>query len=239
MLSEISGRDSVAATLLTIKNCDFKGLIPTIVLTGTEYGNLNCFDYNIGYIKTHQNSGKKIYDPIIIYDLKLWNSLNAKYMSEIINKFGFYSPCIGCHLYTHILRVPIAKKLGIKNIITGERINHNGKQKINQLEYVLNTYNKILKIFNVNLYAPLKFYNSDDEIKQIIGEKWSESPAQLECVLSGNYCDKNENITITTNLIEKYCDDFIYPVGKELLDSILFGKSKDYNKIVSDILQKI
>ena len=241
ILSEISGKDSIAASIIAAKNCDFDILIPSIVLTGTEYGDWNSINFNIKVLKNviDQNHGKDIYNPIIIYDLKLWNLLNARYTSKIVDKFGFYTPCIGCHLYVHILRVLIAEKLGITNIISGERISHGGKQKINQLEYVLDTYKKLLEKFDINLYMPLKYYNSNNEIQNIVGQGWSNSPSQLGCVLAGNYCDVNDNIDIKDSLIERYCDLFIYPVGEELLVNILSGKSKNYNEIICNVLQTL
>jgi hypothetical protein len=241
MLCEIAGRDSIAASIMAAKNCDFDVLIPSIVFTGPEYGDLNSIMYNLDYLNKiiNQNNNVKLEKSTVIYDLKLWNLMNARYTSEIIDKFGFYSPCIGCHIYTHILRVPIAKKLGIPTIITGERIDHNGKQKINQLEYVLDTYKKVLNDFGINLYMPLKNIGSNDEIQNIVGGKWSNSSSQLECVMSGNYCDVNDNINIEKSLIKRYCDRFIYPLGKELLNDFLYDKTKNYNEIINNILNDV
>ncbi|MCF8037391.1 MAG: hypothetical protein K9K62_11005, partial [Desulfobacteraceae bacterium] len=45
---------------------------------------------------------------------------------------GHYTPCTGCHLYLHAVRIPLARMLGNVPIIGGERESHSGKVKVNQ-----------------------------------------------------------------------------------------------------------
>ena len=57
-----------------------------------------------------------------IFAPRFWWELCGRYTTHFIKKFGFFSPCVGCHFYIHTVRVPIAKLLQSNLVIGGERI---------------------------------------------------------------------------------------------------------------------
>lgn len=224
-VAEIAGKDSIAAAILALKNDYVDTIVPVFVLTGSEYGNWTSLKTNVEHLQNvaQKMDGKNVYDPIIVHDFRLWNIVNAKYMNAVFKKFGFYSPCIGCHMYVHLLRIPIAKLLGATKIISGERLSHSGRTKLNQLSCVISAFQKMNEFFGIEIVTPLLHVASAESISEIIGENGTFSVGdQLKCVLSGNYYDANKKVEIEKEKVSGYCDNFVLPVmhflGKKLID---------------------
>ena len=53
-------------------------------------------------------------------------------MSELISRYQFFTPCIGCHFYLHASRIPLSLLLGRIPVVAGERETHDGAIKVNQ-----------------------------------------------------------------------------------------------------------
>lgn len=134
----------------------------------------------------------------------------------LLKEYGYYRPCIGCHAYLRIIRIPLAKHLGGK-IISGERLYHNGDFKIDQIEEVLNVYSKICRDFDVELILPIRYIREGKKIKEIIGEEWEQGEKQFSCVFSGNYRDKDGKVIFDKEGILKMLNEFIYPASVEIL----------------------
>jgi hypothetical protein len=84
--------------------------------------------------------------------------------------FGFFSPCVGCHLYFHAIRIPLAKKLNCSLVIAGEKESHNGKIKVNQIGAALDSYTLFSKQFGIELFLPLRAAKLGKDIETIIGQ---------------------------------------------------------------------
>lgn len=208
-LAEIAGRDSIAAIILACQERKFKAIVPTIAYTGTEYGNWEITFKALKILKNRLKSLRvKVFKPIFLGSPVLWWQLCGRYALELFKKYQFYSPCINCHLYLHTIRIPLAKKLGSKIIIGGERELHDGKIKINQIKEALDIYVNFLKKFNLELYLPLRLISSGKEIENIIGVSWDEGKEQMECVLSKNYLDSKGNPIIEKENIKKILEEF-------------------------------
>lgn len=161
IIAELAGDDSLAAIITYLKDNPNDIIVPTWVITPVEYKDnfqtvKNNYTLFIQYLKAH---GYQIEDlQILENNERLW---------KLLMKQSFISPCIACHLYCHLLRVPLAKQKNAK-ILTGERNKHNDKIKINQNTLVLNYFENVFQSFGFNFERPLINIENTEEIKNII-----------------------------------------------------------------------
>lgn len=206
---EIAGRDSIAAALETVKRGKVKALLPTIAYTGTEFG-----DWRVPIKKAYvlkeglAKRGIKVFDPIFLGAPKFWWILCGRYSTHLFRRFGFYSPCVGCHLYLHAIRIPLAKKIECGVVIGGERESHEGKIKINQIGVALDVYSSFAEKYGIEFLFPLRQVRSDKEVKSIVGKFWEEGTEQLACVLSKNYLEVDGSIDYCEDDIERFFSEF-------------------------------
>jgi hypothetical protein len=239
IVAEFSGRDSVAAILKAFQNEEVTYILPVMTFAGTEYGDPNTLVKNYEKLKAYV---EKTYPTKVLYDVihyslpEVWHIINGRFISESINRYGFYNPCIGCHLYFHGTKVFFSKYF--KNIIiTGERESHDGSVKVNQLKVTLDAYKDIFKAYDISLWSPLAEISSGQAIQDLIPWPWDEGQDHPSCVLSGNYRDIDGKAIYEVIQLEKYLEDYIKPVGRGLVQ-LNQGEINllDFKKIVGGCL---
>lgn len=222
---EIAGRDSIAAAIRACEIHPIKAIVPTIAYTGTEYGNWAIPFEKVKILHNKLRSNDiKVFDPIFLGSPKFWWTLCGRYSTHLSKRFNFYSHCIGCHLYFHAIRIPIAKKLQVNLVIGGERESHDGKIKINQIKIALDAYKAFLRKFNIELFFPLRHIKSGKEIETIIGEVWDEGRQQLECVLSKNYQEADGRVLLNEESIKQFLDEFALQKAEDIITGYLLNK---------------
>lgn len=235
-LAEIAGRDSVAAVLAAVEEHPIKGVLPTIAYTGTEFG-----DWERGVATSRfvaerlRGHGITVFDPVFIGSPPFWWLLCGRYISMLFSRFGFYTPCLGCHLYLHALRVPLARLTGALYIISGERERHDGRIKVNQVAFALDAYTAFVGRFEVELLLPLRSIHSGKEIGRIVGQEWEEGGGQLECVLSKNYQDIDGSVTYDESGIRRFFEGFAFPLAEGVVRAYLAGESPDFEALAKTI----
>jgi len=221
-IAEIAGRDSIAAVIRGCEIRHIKAVVPTIAYTGTEYGDWKVLFEKIELLKNRLQQKKiKVFDPIVIGSPRFWWILCGRYTTKLSNTFGFYSHCVGCHLYLHAIRIPIANKLNCNLVIGGERESHDERIKINQIGIALDAYSAFLKKFDIELFLPLRYTKSGKEIEAIIGLHWDEGEQQLECVLSENYREVDGSVLYNEDVIKKYFDEVALKKAEEIIQVYL------------------
>jgi hypothetical protein len=231
-IAEIAGRDSIAAVIKACETNVFKAIIPTIAYTGTEFG-----DWEIPFKKTRflknllKKKGVFLYDPILIGFPEFWWKLCGRYSVDLSLKYGFYSHCVGCHLYFHAIRIPLAKKLQCKIVIGGERESHDGRLKVNQIGIALDAYIAFMKKFGIELLLPLRFTKSGEEIELLIGKHWDEGKEQLACVLNKNYLDTEGRALINEDAVKKFLNEFAVKTAEESIKEYIENTLKKTNAI--------
>ncbi|MGM0379799.1 MAG: hypothetical protein ACQEQE_08655 [Bacillota bacterium] len=239
VIGEFSGRDSVAAIMKAFEKYDY--ILPIASFAGTEYGDYNTIYAN--YLKTkkivnEKYKGKKTLYPLIEYnDFELWKVLNGRVMTLLIKKYDFFTPCIGCHLYFHLTKIPFAINLS-KIILSGERESHDGKQKVNQLGKSLDIYQNVIEKSNCKLEMPIRNVYDGEIINDLIGYKWEEGKNHPSCVLSGNYRDINYKAIYDNKKLDKFLNEFLKPAGK-LIVKYIENDKKDLKKLEKRILEII
>ena len=228
-IAEVAGRDSIAAVIVAVKQYPIKKVLPTIAFTGTEFGKWETtIEKSRLLAKKLRRHNVKVFDPLFLGSPKFWWLLAGRYISSLFHQFGFYTPCLGCHLYLHAIRIPLAKRVGAPYIISGERERHDGRVKLNQITAALNAYENFVQEFDVHLLFPLRYISSGEEIEKIIGQTWEEGREQLQCVLSKNYQDINGTISYNEGDVSKFFNEFAIPVAKKIIRDYLNGLRPDY-----------
>lgn len=222
---EIAGRDSIAAALEATRKRDVKALLPTIAYTGTEFGNWDV-PFKKAYMLKEELSKKdvKVFDPVLLGAPRFWWRLCGRYATHLFQRFGFYSPCVGCHLYLHALRIPLARKIDCGVVIGGEREFHEDRIKINQIGVALDAYVSFAEKFGIELLLPMRHVRESRDIESIIGKSWEEGAEQLECVLSKNYLDIDGRVVCSENDIKRFFDEFAQKEAEKVVEGFLSQK---------------
>jgi hypothetical protein len=147
----------------------------------------------------------------------------------LFSRFGFSTPCLGCHLYLHALRIPLARLIGAPYVIAGEREQHDGRIKVNQVASALDVYIAFARQFVVELLLPLRNIHAGEEIERIIGQEWKEGGGQLECVLSKNYQDSHGSVAYDEAALQRFFEEFAFPIAETVVRAYLEGKEPNYD----------
>jgi hypothetical protein len=233
VVAEIAGRDSVAAILKYCQSKRSVKIFPTYVHAPTEHGDFSIIENNVDDLgrALDERYSVKLENLIVMENPRLWGAINGRFISLFVKNFGFYSPCLGCHLYMHIMRAPLAFELESRKMISGERESHSGEIKLNQTAKAIDAYIEVLKSAGIELVLPIREIAQNAEIEKVVGKDWKASEKQMECVLSGNY---RESMPSEDNL-DKYLNKFLIPVGKRLVAALL-EKNDNYLEIVKETL---
>ncbi len=225
VIGEFAGRDSVAAIMKALEDESIVNILPIASFAPTEYGDFDILKTNYEQmllrIQKLYGDRKKIFPLLFYSNSNLWSVINGRFLDFNVKNFGVYTPCIGCHAYFHLVRIPLALKLGAR-IISGERESHDGRIKLNQTAESLDTYIKIAKHFGVELIMPIRHMKDGGEVKELIGWDWEEGKAHQSCAFSGNYLSVDGSVDYDKEKVNKYLDLFLYPIctvlGKVLIE---------------------
>jgi hypothetical protein len=221
-IAEMAGRDSFAAVIRACESDRIQAVVPTVAYTGTEYGDWAIPFEKIEILRDRLNDDDvKVFDPVVLGSPRLWWKLCGRHATHFFNKFGSYSHCLGCHLYFHALRIPLAKKLRSRMIIGGERESHDGRIKINQIGMVLDIYLSFMEEYGIELILPIRQIQSGREVEAILGTHWDEGGQQLECVLSRNYQEMDGSVGLVEDAIKGYFDEFALKAAGEIIEGFL------------------
>ncbi len=237
---EIAGRDSFAAAIKFSGENEVETLYPTYAHTGTEFGDMAAVKRNVKKLRRHlkKTTGIDVTPLEEIADYRLWRALNGRFVSVLIKKYGFYTPCIGCHLYVHLARLPLAQKLGVKKIVAGEREHHEAGVKMNQTRCAIDAYERVMGSAGIDMVFPVRYIESSEDLKRYADWLWDEGENQLECVLSGNYRDAaGAQLAVDREKQEKFAAEFIEKAGMKLAKEILSGGG-GYEEIVEATIRE-
>lgn len=220
-IQEIAGRDSIAALnrfLETAEARKFDGVIISAAFAPTEYGDLKYINDAMLYAAEIAKKNSLQYVFSVSIHRMIWERLVSRPSFSISKKYGFYTPCIACHLYLHILRAIIAVQTGSELIVSGERARHRGLIKLNQHPEALKAYQKVISSRNINLVYPVENVDDENEILSLVGKDWKEGGLQLSCLFTGSSKVTDEEFNELFNNFSKFLDEFLIPEGISCLD---------------------
>ena len=155
-IAAVAGRDSIAAAVEAAHSGGFSAILPTSVATGTEYGSTDSVLDTVAALRELLAGEADVLDPIRIGSPALWAALNGRFAAEIAARWRVCSPCLACHLYVHMARIPLAWSLGNAPVITGERDTHDGRIKLSQTTASIDAETRVLAHAGVELLTPIR-----------------------------------------------------------------------------------
>jgi hypothetical protein len=234
---EIAGRDSLAAAARAAED-GYDLFLPTVAYTGTEFGDWRLPFENIAYLRRRLRAAGvdvAVLEPVVIGAPELWRLLCGRYMAVLYRRFGFYTPCVGCHVYLHAIRIPLAKTTGCRTIISGERESHGGVVKLNQIPAALDAYAELVRRFGLELAMPLRRVSSEAAIDELVGGKGRGGEGQLECVLSRNYRDVDGAVAYDEDAVRRLLAEFALPLAERAVNAYLAGGRPDFESLTRNL----
>ncbi len=238
-IAEIAGRDSVAAAVAAVEARGFTRLLPTIALTGTDTGDASAPLRAIETLERLLGNHCEVLEPVYLQEPRLWAAMNARFSAEVAGRYGVTSPCLACHLYMHLLRVPVSWELGGVPVIAGERDTHDGRIKLSQTTGSIDAAVRVLAHADIELLQPIR-HADGDEVAALVGGNWDEGGAQLGCLLSGNYVELDGTVRFDRAGYDRYLAEFFEPVGRAIVDAWRTesdgGAGPDWDAVVRGVL---
>jgi len=215
---EIAGRDSVAAAVAAVRERGFRELVPTIAFTGTETGDRDAPMHAVSALRSLLGDTTIVHDPVALSDPALWSAMNARPLAEVFNRFNMRSPCLACHLYLHLLRVPLAWSHDNAPVIAGERNTHDGRIKLSQMPEGIEAAIRVLEHAGIELIQPIR-EASGAEVAGLVQVAWDQGAGQLGCQLSGNYADFDGAVNYDADGYSRYVAEYFEPMGRAVIDA--------------------
>lgn len=218
VIAQIAGRDSVAAAVAAVRERGFTSVLPTIAFTGTENGDREAPLRAVETLRWLLGSGIEVLDPIILTDPELWRAMNACCEMDLQVRYGIASPCLACHLYLHLLRVPVSWRYGGAPIVSGERDTHDGRIKLSQTTGSIDAATRVLAYAGVELLEPVREMGGA-EIAALVGDGWAQGAGQMGCEYAGNYVGPDGTVRYDEDGHSRYLAEFFEPVGIAIIDA--------------------
>jgi hypothetical protein len=235
-IAEIAGRDSVAAAVLAVRERGLTVLLPTSVATGTEYGDEHAPERAIERLTSLVGPDVEVLPPLRLGSPRLWAALNGRFAAVIAERYRIFSPCLACHLYMHLARVPLAVALGGVPVIAGEREVHGARVKLSQTASGIDACSRVLARANVELLEPLRRTHDSADVVELVGPGWSGGTRQLCCVHSGNYAGLDGSVAYDELAYARYLHGFMEPAGTAIVEAWRETAEPDYEAMVRTVL---
>lgn len=234
---EIAGRDSIAAAVAAVRERQLTCVLPTSVATGTEYGDEHAPDRAVEHLRSLLGQSVDVLPPLRLGSPRLWAALNGRFAHVISERYRIFSPCLACHLYMHLARLPLARALGGAPIIAGERDTHGGRMKLSQTPAGIDACIRVLARADVELLEPVRRVRDDDTIAELVGPDWAAGARQLCCVHSSNYANLDGEVSFDELAYARYAHGFLEPVGAAVIDAWRDAAEPDYEGLVRAVLE--
>lgn len=232
-IAEIAGKDSIAAVHKIMREQPVDVIIPTIVYTSTEYGDLSAYTKSIKYLaKCGKQYGVTVADTLTLHDETLWNYICIRYQNQAFAHYGFFTPCIMCHFFAHLLRVPVYLEKAGSGIITGERYSHKGKVKANQQYDTIECFRTLFNRHGIPLIQPLIQIEDTAVVENEISDYSNISSINdVKCILSGNMTGFSISDSEYLSKQKRYLNKFVEPVGEYLLNCYMKHEQIRYKEL--------
>jgi hypothetical protein len=236
VIAEIAGKDSIAAVIKALELNQISRITGIGINHRGFFGN---FQEPIEHFLQLENqflqkSGIEA-DFFYLNIENLFENVIIQPMTLIQKHFGYFSPCPACHFLFHMIRIPIARHLGVNTIISGEREAHGTKLKLNQLPPLLDFFSEVVRSFRLELLQSIRYIEEDGEILMLLGRQWVNA-APYRCSFSGNYFDENNALYISPEKILTQLTEFYAPLFTFIVE---FVEAKKKEPSREEIRKKI
>ncbi len=242
ILTDFAGRDSVAAAMAWMETHEVGTLLPVGDLVPTRFGDWSVYESNWRSMRdqvARRFPEVSIAPWFVMEDVDAWRLLNGRYINELIANFGFFTPCLGCHLHFYMMRAVLAQVVGATALVSGEKeLHRNGKRKANQTQQAVDAYARFSDAHRVDQHFPIHKVTSEDEMARLLGDGWQEGERQLPCVNSGNDRGLDGQLRMSPEQIEAYMEGFAVPLATRMVEFRKQGLSgADLQARVDDVVR--
>ena len=237
-IGEISGVKGLAGLLYSLSKKRPDAFLPTVSYTGTEYGDWKYIEDILKYINKIIEKNLRIYvaEPLILGSPHFWWALNGRFANELRDRFGFYSQCYGCRLYSFALRVPLSKRLNADVLIPADMETRNGDFKIYNSSLAVNYYSTLMSSFGIYLwYTHLSGIQKKEMAEEFNLQEQQENSKILNCIFKDNYKNLEGSFKHPSN-ISSFFETFAIPAAAKIISRTLSGATVDYVREVADTL---
>lgn len=222
VLADFAGRDSVAAAMAWLREHDVATLIPVADVVPTRYGDWSVYDDNWARMRDHiarAFPAVRVTPWFCLEDVDFWRMLNARFLNELSRAFGFFTPCLGCHLHFYAMRAVLAEALGAKVLISGEKeLHHGARRKANQTAEAVDAYLRFSRDHKLEHHFPIHKVRTEAEMAELLGDDWKEGDRQLRCVMSGNDAGTDGRPLFEPSQITSYMQRFASPLAARIVE---------------------
>lgn len=239
VIGEFSGRDSVAAIMKAFEDESIQYILPIATFAGTEYGDFDVLHDNyeklLEIVAARYGNKKTVYPLLEYSNMDIWSLMNGRPIAMLTERLGYMTPCVGCHLYFHLTKLPFALALSGR-IISGERESHDGRIKVNQLGICLDAYCRVIEGCGGELLMPIRHTENGDDVEALIGWDWQEGKDHPKCVLSGNYRDASGKAMVNYELLQAQVHQYLEPMGT-MIGKYLLDADKSFDSLKEEVLK--
>lgn len=224
LLTDFAGRDSIAACIQILNDEEIDTIIPIGDIVPSRYGGTDSYSQNwntLAQLVKNNHVGVDLKPWFIVDGQDFWKTLNQRYVQQITGKFGWFTPCLGCHFHFYAMRSVLVEILGHYTIIlaSGEkRLHKNGKRKANQTDAAVKSYGKFSHERGIDHRFPIHNFEFEEQITSLVGAEWKEGGSQMSCIHSGNDQDDNGHLKFTEEQISEMMSEYIIPMGKKYIE---------------------
>lgn len=221
VLTDFAGRDSVAAAIAWLREHEVGTLVPVADVVPTRHGDWRVYDDNWERMKAHV---ARCFPSVLVTpwfaleDLEFWRFLNGRFSNELARVFGFFTPCLGCHLHFYAMRAVLAEALGAQVLISGEKELHGRRRKANQTTEAVVAYADFSRSQGLEQRFPIHQVRTEAEMADLLGDDWREGDRQLSCVMSGNDTGADGRPLFEPSQISRYMERFASPLAARILE---------------------
>ena len=244
VLTDFAGRDSVAAAMAWMEDHPGGTLLPVGDLVPARYGDWSVYESNWRSLRDQVASRfpKVLVAPwFVMADEASWHILAERHRDALTARFGFFTPCLGCHLHFYMMRAVLAHVVGAQVLVSGEKeLHRNNRRKANQTREAVESYTAFSRHHGVDHQFPIHKVSAEEEMERLLGEGWREGERQLPCTASGNDRGPDGRLTMTPGQIRSFMEDFAVPLATTLVelrrtcvtDEALLGRSAETAEVL-------
>jgi hypothetical protein len=223
-VAEIAGPADMPALRELLEHHRPDGLLPTLAYTGTEYGDWAQLGAMTAALKKTFEKELSIYvaEPVVLGSPPLWKALRAAHEGELKQRFGIACPCLGCRLYSCLLRVPLCKKVdarffipSVHGLVQRGCPPHTAAIERKYFTFLMSGYG--IDVWHQGLHHE---------------QAGDEAPC-LSCVLTpqaGNGMPPEK--------LTRYFESFALPAAGGILSLAVFNAPVDYARIIAQVAQQ-
>ncbi len=222
-VADITGRYSWSALMRNLAAARPNAVLPSIVYTGTEYGNWGMLDKQVRVLKKKIEKELNMYvtAPVVLGAPRFWNALNGAASRNGHKRFGSINACCGCMLYACAVLVPLCKTVQA-DMVVSDRGLPAGRCSGVDPGLVMKYCGVLLSSFGISL---------KDTLHNTVPAPDARPVEQIMyCVLEQN----GDNAMLDTKKAADYFELFAIPAVAKIIGRKLAGDDVDYEKIVAE-----